>query len=97
MKCNGINLFVPIRCYQFPSCVHAFDVYFSIINPTQQDNIEIRLDNIKITTETDEKQENFSKYMFSDFLSAAISWVCFYYFRKTAIESSEFITDHNFF
>ena len=26
----------------------AFDVYFSIINPTQQDNIEIRLDNIKI-------------------------------------------------
>ena len=37
------------------------------------------------------------KYMFSDFLSAAISWVCFYYFRKTAIESSEFITDNNFF
>ena len=37
------------------------------------------------------------KYMISDITSAVFSWVCFYYFRKTVIESSEFIMDNNFF
>ena len=31
------------------------------------------------------------KYMSSDFSTAVISWICFYYFRKTVIESSEFV------
>lgn len=37
------------------------------------------------------------KYMFSDLISALLSWICFYYFRKTVIESSEFIMDNNFY
>lgn len=37
------------------------------------------------------------KYMSSDFSTAVISWICFYYFRKSVIESSEFVMDNNFF
>ena len=37
------------------------------------------------------------KYMISDLTSAILSWVCFYYFRKTVIESSEFVMDNNFY
>ena len=35
--------------------------------------------------------------MISDLTSAILSWVCFYYFRKTVIESSEFVMDNNFY
>ncbi|MDG2370031.1 MAG: sugar transferase [Flavobacteriales bacterium] len=37
------------------------------------------------------------KYMISDLTSAILSWICFYYFRKTVIESSEFVMDNNFY
>ena len=37
------------------------------------------------------------KYMLIDILSAIISWVCFFYFRKSFIESSEFTIDQNFY
>jgi exopolysaccharide biosynthesis polyprenyl glycosylphosphotransferase len=37
------------------------------------------------------------KYMLSDLTSAILSWICFYYFRKTAIESTDFIMDSNFY
>ena len=37
------------------------------------------------------------KYMISDLTSAILSWICFYYFRKTEIESSEFIMDNNYY
>ena len=37
------------------------------------------------------------KYMISDLSSAILSWICFYYFRKTEIESSEFIMDNNYY
>ena len=35
--------------------------------------------------------------MISDLSSAILSWICFYYFRKTEIESSEFIMDNNYY
>jgi len=35
--------------------------------------------------------------MISDLTSAILSWICFYYFRKTVIESSEFVMDNNFY
>ena len=37
------------------------------------------------------------KYIISDIVSAIISWVCFFYFRKSFIESSEFTIDQNFY
>jgi len=38
-----------------------------------------------------------SSYFLADFLSALISWVLFYIFRKTNIEFSEFLPDDNFY
>ena len=37
------------------------------------------------------------KYMLIDISSAVISWICFFYFRKSIIESSEFTIDNNFY
>ena len=37
------------------------------------------------------------KFMLIDISSAVISWICFFYFRKSFIESSEFTLDQNFY
>ncbi len=37
------------------------------------------------------------KYVLIDLISAITSWICFFYFRKSFIESSEFTIDQNFY